>query len=199
MIELSPIFAPSKRRIMKIERFILTRLLNWELKGDFPDVRKSVLIFAPHTSHYDAVIGKLVLCSYGVPHTLLSKKELFNFPMNIVMHILGAIPVGGVKGHNAIHDAASILNHSDEQHLVICPEGQLAPTDRWNPGFYYIALKANVPIIVGYLDFGKREAGVKAVIRDLDDKNEIYRQMAEMYAGVKGFHPERFELPKYIS
>ncbi len=133
---------------MSIERFILTRLLGWRVTREFPEVSKSITVFAPHTSYWDAVIGKLVLRSYGVPHRLLSKKELFHFPMCIAMHLLGAVPIGGVKGHNAIHDAARMLEDADELHLVICPEGQLTPTDRWNPGFYYMAVKAGVPVVV---------------------------------------------------
>ena len=182
---------------MVVEHFLLTRLLRWRVTSDFPDVSKSIMVFAPHTSYWDAVIGKLVLRSYGVRHTLLSKKELFHFPMSIAMHLLGAIPIGGVKGHNAIHDAVSILESGQEMHLVICPEGQLAATDRWNPGFYYMAVKAGVPFVVVYLDYAKREAGVKGVIRDLENQQEVYRQLAEMYAGVTARHPECFLLPRY--
>jgi len=182
---------------MSIEHIILTRLLHWRVASDFPDISRSITVFAPHTSYWDAVIGKLVLRSYRVPHTLLSKKELFRFPMSIVMHLLGAVPVGGVKGHNAIHDAAAMLNRSKKMHLVICPEGQLAPTDRWNPGFYYMAVKAQAPIIVVYLDYGNREAGVKGVISDLQDLNEVYHKLADMYRGTKACHPDQFQLPKY--
>lgn len=183
---------------MIIERFILTRLLGWRVASVFPNVKKSVTVFAPHTSYWDAVIGKLVLQSYGVPHRLLSKKELFYFPMSIAMRLLGAVPIGGVKGHNAIHDAARMLEETDELHLIICPEGQLAAIDRWNPGFYYMAVKAGVPVVVVYMDYRRREAGVKGVISNLDDRNKVYQQLAEMYAGVSACHPSEFLLPKYI-
>ena len=182
---------------MVIESFILTRLLGWRVTSDFPDVEKSIMVFAPHTSYWDAIVGKLVLRAWGVPHHFLSKKELFRFPMVIVMRLLGAIPIGGVKGHNAIHDAVSLLDGEERMHLVICPEGQLAPTDRWNPGFYYMAVKARVPVVVVYLDFARKEAGVKGVITDLENQNEVYRQLAAMYRGVTARHPERFLLPKY--
>ncbi len=182
---------------MKIEQFILTKCLGWKITSDFPKISKSIVAFAPHTSYWDAVIGKLVLRTFGVPNLLFIKKELFYFPMSIAMYLLGAKPIGGVKGHNAIHEAVSILDREDSMHLVICPEGQLAPTDRWNPGFYYMAVKAGVPIIAVYLDYAKREAGVKGVIYDLDNQTEVYRQLSEMYAGVTARYPERFLLPKY--
>ena len=171
---------------MVIDRFLLTRLLRWRVLSDFPEVSKSITVFAPHTSYWDAIIGKLVLRSYGVRHTLLSKKELFHFPMSIAMHLLGAMPIGGVKGHNALHDAVSILESEQQMHLVICPEGQ-----------FYMAVKAGVPIIVVYLDYAKRTAGVKGVIRDLENQQEVYRQLAEMYADVTARHPVGFLLPRY--
>ena len=175
---------------------ILT-IIGWKVVTDFPEIDKSVTVFAPHTSYWDAVIGKVLLCYMGIPHTPLSKKELFRFPMSIAMRWLGSIPVGGVKGHNAIYDAVEILNHSDKMHLVVCPEGTRYPTDRWNPGFYYMAYRAKVPIIVIYMDYGRKEAGVKGVITNLDSLNEVYKQMAEMYSGVTARHPDDFELPIY--
>ncbi len=182
---------------MKLEQFVLTKCLRWKVTSDFPEICKSIIVFAPHTSYWDAVIGKLVLRAFGVRHILLSKKELFHFPMSIAMHLFGAMPIGGVKGHNAIHDAVSILDGKDCMHLVICPEGQLAATDHWNPGFYYMAVKAGVPIIVVYLDYAKREAGVKGIIYDLKNQAGVYRRLSEMFADVTARHPENFLLPKY--
>lgn len=181
---------------MRTERFILCNIMGWKVVTDFPEVDKSVMAFAPHTSYWDTVLGKLVLRIYGIPHRLLSKKELFHFPMNVVMRLLGGVPVGGVKGHNAIHDAVGMLNKSDKIHLLICPEGQLAPTDRWNPGFYYMAVKTGVPIVVVFLDYGKKEAGVKGVIYNPGSIDDVYRQLAEMYRGVTARYPDRFLLPK---
>lgn len=60
-----------------------------------------------------------------------------------------------------------------------------------------MAVKAGVPIIVVYLDYAKRTSGVKGVIRDLENQQEVYRQLAEMYADVTARHPEGFLLPRY--
>lgn len=180
---------------MIIER-ILLKILGYKITTKFPDVPKSILVFAPHTSYWDAAIGKLVLKVWRVPHHFLGKKELFRFPMVIVMRLLGAIPIRGIKGHNSIYDAVNLLGKKERMHLVICPEGKFAPTEHWNPGFYYMAVKAHVPVVVAYIDYGRREAGIKGVISDLSDKNKVYQQLAEMYRGVTARHPECFLLPK---
>ena len=181
---------------MNIDRIILTQILGWRVADEFPAIRKSILVFAPHTSYWDAIVGKLVLRSFGVRHRLLSKKELFRFPMGIVMRMIGAIPIRGVKGQNAIWHVSHLLEEADELHLVICPEGGFAPTDRWDAGFYYMAYKAQIPIIAVYLDYKKKEAGLAGIISDLTSQREVYRQLAEMYRGVTARHPDRFLLPK---
>ena len=195
-IRKSCIFTIGKGIVMWIAR-VLLKILGFKITTEFPDVQKSILVFAPHTSYWDAAIGKLVMKVWGVPHRLLGKKELFRFPMVIVMRLLGGIPIRGIKGHNSIYDAVNLLNKEDRMHLVICPEGKFAPTDRWNPGFYYMAAKAHVPVVVAFIDYGRKEAGVKGVISDLSDKNKVYHQLADMYRGVTARHPECFLLPKY--
>ena len=181
---------------MGIARFIL-KILGYKITTDFPEIPKSIIVFAPHTSYWDAVIGKLVMKVWGVPHHFLGKKELFRFPMVIIVRLLGVIPIRGIKGHNSIYDAVNVLNGKDRMHLAICPEGGFAPTNHWNPGFYYMAVKANVPIVVAYIDYGRREGGIKGVITDLSGLNKVYQQLAEMYSGVTARHPECFLLPHY--
>ncbi len=181
---------------MQAEKCILTKLLGWKVTTPYPAVRKSIVVFAPHTSYMDAFIGVLALRSYGVPYRLLSKKELFRFPTVIVMRLLGAIPVRGVKGHNAIYEAAAILKGAGSMHLVICPEGMLAATDRWNSGFYYMAVKAQVPIIAAYMDYSRKEVGIRKVISCRQTREDVFDQLAEAYKGVTGRHPENFLLPQ---
>ena len=153
---------------------------------------------APHTAYRDAIYGKLALHSVGVKTRLLTYYEYFFFPLNIFLKIIGCVPVGG-KGHNAINEAVAILKSDNKYHLVICPEGQLAPTDHWNPGFYYMAAKAEVPIVVGYLDYKKKEAGIKTVITDTSDKDAVLKIVSESYNSVTGKYPEKFLTPKTIS
>ena len=168
--------------------------LGWEIKGDFPDIKKSIIIFAPHTAHIDALYGKLGITEIGIKYKFLSKKELFFFPMNLVMKKFGSIAVRGVKNQNAIYQVAEILNNSDELHIVISPEGWIKKVSDWNKGFYYIALKAKVPIIVASLDYKKKEMGIKGVIYDLKDYDSVESQINTWYKDVSGKCPEQFVL-----
>ena len=90
---------------------LLLNKLGWTINGDFPDVKKSITIFAPHTAHIDALYGKLAFMELGVNYLFLSKKELFFFPMNLVMKKFGSMAVGGIKNGNAIYKVANTLNN----------------------------------------------------------------------------------------
>lgn len=180
-----------------IESFVLKQVLGWKLQGEFPEVPQSIIVVAPHTSYWDAVIGKLFLRSVGVKHKLLSKKELFFFPANIVMYLIGAIPIRGVKNSNGILTVKRMFKEKKNLHVVICPEGGFAKTEKWGAGFYYMALKADVPIIVAYMDYSQKEVGVKGIITDLSSIDRVYQTLSVYYEGVSARYPENFVLPKF--
>ena len=177
-----------------ISGYLLKDVLGWKIKGEFPDIKKSITIFAPHTAHIDALYGKLGIAQMGVRYLFLSKKELFFFPMNIVMKKFGSMAVRGVKDENAIYRVVKILNENDELHVVISPEGSINRVTNWNKGFYYMAKKASVPIVVTSLDYTKKEMEVKGVIYDLNDYVTVIKQINQMYNGVTGKVPQNFSL-----
>lgn len=179
-----------------ISGYILTNILGWKIKGELLFVKKSIFIFAPHTSYYDALYGKLFLNDLGIKYKILSKKELFWFPMNVIMKLYGSIPVRGVVGKNAIYQVSQILEESQSLHVILSPEGALAKVTKWNKGFYYMAYKAKVPIVVGSIDYKKKEIGVKGIIENLNDEEEVMHQINTMYSDVIAKYPEKFSLNK---
>jgi len=166
--------------------------MGWKVTGEFPDIKKSIVIFAPHTAHIDALYGKLGITEVGIKFKFLSKKELFFFPMNLVMKKFGSVPVRGVKGQNAIFMVTEMMKENEELHIVISPEGWIKKVHKWNRGFYHMARKANIPIVVAYLDYAKKEVGIKGAIYDTSDYKTVVREMNKMYEGVQGKVPENF-------
>jgi len=171
-------------------------VIGWKLTGEFPNIKKSIIIFAPHTAHIDAFYGKLGFNELGIKHLFLSKKELFFFPMNIVMKKFGSMPVRGVKGVNAIYQVTNILSKTNELNIVLSPEGRIRKVEDWNKGFYHMATKANIPIVVAFLDYKKKELGIKGVIYDLEDYDKVVKNINTMYKDVKGKNPNDFFLTK---
>ncbi|MCD4678215.1 MAG: 1-acyl-sn-glycerol-3-phosphate acyltransferase [Desulfobacula sp.] len=178
-------------------KYILTTVLGWKIKGDFPNLNKSVIIFAPHTSYWDGFYGKLYLKNIGVKHKFLSKKELFKFPLNLLMYTYGSIPVS--SGKTFILQISEIYNSNKEIHIVLSPEGTRRKVIKWKKGFYYISKRANVPIVVGYIDYEKKEIGIKGVIKNNNDMKETMNGIGKMYKNVSAKYPEDFILDKRYS
>lgn len=114
--------------------------------------------------------------------------------MNILMKWYGAIPVRGVIGQNAIYQVAQMLEDAQNLHVILSPEGGFAKVSKWDKGFYYMAYKAKVPIIVAYLDYKKKEIGIKGVIDNLESLITVMQQINTMYKDVTAKHPRNFSL-----
>ncbi len=175
-----------------ISRYILVNLLGWKIKDEFPNIKKSIIIFAPHTSYWDGLYGKLYLMQLGINYKFLSKKEFFKFPLNYFFKIYGSIPVSKTKEY--IDYVVELIKISHELHIVLSPEGQLAKTTRWKKGYYYMAVGANVPIVVGFIDYKRKEIGIKGVIDSLSSIEVVRKEVAELYSDVSAKYPEKFSL-----
>lgn len=181
--------------------FILRYILRWKItfKCSRMMTTSAMIIMAPHTSYWDGIIGKIAIIAIGWKHIFLSAPHLFNeFPMKYIMRSIGAIPI---EGSRSIFNAVQLLK-ADCMKLVICPEGQLAPTDKWNPGFFYMATKAKVPIIVITFNYKTRTITIKDVIQVSEQKQynakTIMIPIEEMYSDDDTYakYPDKFVLPK---
>ena len=180
-----------------ISKYLLTNVLGWTIEGSFPNLRKSVIIFAPHTSYWDGLYGKLYFMQSGISYKFLSKKEFFKFPMKYFFKAFGSIPV--YKSNRYVNQIVEYFNNSEQLHIVLSPEGHRRKTTHWKKGFYYMACRANVPIVVGYLDYKNKQMGIKGVIEDTRDVNETMKKVANMYQDINAKYPDFFGLDKRYS
>lgn len=141
-------------RIIGLPVLLLWRLSGWRAKGGLPDNDKLILIAAPHTSNWDYV-AMFALAAHvrRRPQTLL-KASATQWPIvGTLLRWLGAIPIDRSKSNNAVQQAADLIKARDRVVLVIAPEGTRKRADHWRSGFYHIAVAADVPIVLGYLDY----------------------------------------------
>lgn len=172
------------------------RLLGWKLVGSIPDdVKKCVIAVAPHTSIDDFILGRIAYCSVGRPVKFLIKKEFFKNPLlRPILIKLGGIPVDRSRSNNVVNQVANLFNNCDELNIIITPEGTRKLVHNWKRGFYYIALKANVPIVLGFLDFKKKELGFGPLIYPTGVFEEDWKIMEKFYRGINAKHPDRYNL-----
>lgn len=175
------------------------RTSGWKIEGKFPaDVKKCVMIAAPHTSNWDLFYARTAFYIMGVPLRYTIKKEMMEyFPLNVLLKGLGAIPIerDKTKAHRAgqgsmVHAMAKLFHQHDELVVMVTPEATRKFVKHWKTGFYQVALRANVPIVCGYLDYAKKHAGIGPVIYPSGNVEEDMLKILTFYDSVTGKYPE---------
>lgn len=174
-------------------KFIL-RLIGWKITGETHLPDKSVICVAPHTSNWDLPLGLIVYKAMGRKASFLIKKEWFFFPMSVFFRALGGIPVDRSRKSSLTEQMAEIYAKKNKFELAITPEATRKRNPDWKKGFYFIALEAEVPIVVVAIDYGKKEVDFKAVIMPTSDVDGGIAQIKACYKDVKAKHPENFSL-----
>jgi 1-acyl-sn-glycerol-3-phosphate acyltransferase len=174
--------------------FIL-KIFGWKVTSGVPEgISKAVVVMAPHTSNWDFVIGRLAFASQGVRISLMIKKESFFFPLGPILKALGGIPVDRRHSQNTVKTITKHFEESEKFFLIITPEGTRKRVDRWKKGFYFIAENAKVPILLGYLDYRKKEGGIGPTIIPGGDFDRDFARIQDFYRDKHACHPEKFSL-----
>ncbi len=180
--------------LAKVSLFFL-RLFGWNTSGSLPPgVEKAILIVAPHTSNWDFVIGRLTFWSSRVKIRVLIKKEVFVFPFGILLRKMGAVPVARGKKNNMVDQVVDLLNQNEKMVVVITPEGTRQLTRKWKKGFYLIAMQAQVPIVLAFIDYRKKTGGVGPILHPTGDFEKDMEFIQNFYKEKSARHPERFSL-----
>jgi 1-acyl-sn-glycerol-3-phosphate acyltransferase len=178
---------------------VILKLLHYKVDlVNIPKEKKYVLVFAPHTSWTDFAIGKIALTAMGVKTTFLIKKEMFFFPLGSYLRYIGGYPVDR-KGTKSLTDTlAEYIKKKDEIAFLIAPEGTRKRVETWKRGFYHIAQKAGVPVVLGYLDYRDRKGGIGPVFYITGDYEADLQEIQKFYYGMKGRKKGRFYLEEKL-
>lgn len=175
-------------------RFIYHRLLGWKTVITVPFYEKCVICAAPHTSNWDLLIGKLFYGSLGRRASFLMKKEWFFFPLNLVFKAMGGIPVNRGKKNSLVDQMARRFASRSRFNLAITPEGTRKANPEWKKGFYYIALQAQVPIMLFGIDYPSKTITCTKAIMPSGDIEKDMREIKRYFMQFTGRHPEYFSV-----
>ena len=189
---------PVIRELFRIIAFILLKLTGWKLKGRFPRNRSCVVIAAPHTSNWDFFYGLLLILSAGADTYWMGKASLFKFPFGGIMKWLGGIPVDRNRNNNIVSQVAESFSQNKPLAITIPPEGSRSAVRYWKSGFYFIALKSNVPILLGFLDFENRTGGFGPLFYPTGDIDADMATIRQFYKNIRGRYPVQ-ETPAALS
>jgi 1-acyl-sn-glycerol-3-phosphate acyltransferase len=171
------------------------KLIGWKIGSRLdPAIKQCVLVAAPHTSNYDYPIALATLYACGVSVRFLAKESLFRFPLGVLMKASGGIPVDRSKHHNMVDAMVNMFKHSEELILMIPAEGTRSFVKEWKSGFYHTAIGANVPIVLGYLDYGKKIAVFGDLFHPTEDYQKDLAAIQDFYRQFTARHPQRSSL-----
>jgi len=167
-------------------------LNSWKIEENSPTgVKKCVIVVGPHTSNWDFVLGRLAFILYGIKPKILIKKDLFFPPLGWLLKALGGIPVDRKKNNNITDLAVRLFAKSDELYMVFTPEGTRSYNPNWKKGFYYIALKAKVPIYICYMDFENKKGGFHSLFEPTGDIDKDIAYIKSVLGQFKGKYPDK--------
>ncbi len=173
-----------------LARFILW-LGGWTAVGRIPDAPKAVVIAAPHTSNWDAVWALSYKTAIGIDIKFFAKHSLFWFPLGALLRGLGGIPLDRSQAKSAVQQAVSRFESENQFYFGLAPEGTRGLRDAWKTGFYRIAREANVPVLLGALDYKARRVGILGRLDLTGDTEADLARCAEFYRDIEGRWPEK--------
>jgi len=173
----------------------LLRRAGWNITPFPEDIQKAVVVGGPHTSNWDGVLAVLSGSALGLDSRVLVKNNLFFWPLGPVLKKLGAIPINRGQSSGVVEQAAAEFRQREKLILIVTPEGTRRSAPRWKTGFYYIALQAEVPIVLATADYNRKELSYPRVIRPSGDLEADLHKMYSVFSQVTPRHPERLSGP----
>lgn len=164
-------------------------LFGWKVIGEEPEERKAIGIIAPHTSNWDVLLMFVMANCMRLKSNWLAKDNLLKPPFGFLFRALGAIPVDRASSQNVVDQVADIFANTDQLYLAVAPDGTRKKTDYWRTGFYWMALKAEVPVVLMYIDYAKKEVGFGDQFYVTGDIEKDFQRFKAFYDQVTPKHP----------
>jgi 1-acyl-sn-glycerol-3-phosphate acyltransferase len=166
----------------------ILRAGGWRMVGEFPDIPKLVLVGAPHSSNWDGVWGFAAKLALGLDIKILGKRELFWWPLSVVLGWLGVIAVDRTDAHGVVEVLADRIRNADRFWFGLAPEGTRKPVERWKTGFWKIARAADVPVLPAYFHYPDKVIGIGPPVHLTGDMAADMARLRAWYRPWQGRH-----------
>ncbi len=182
----TPIVTP----LLRLLSIGILKIIGWKAIGRPVENARFVLIGAPHTSNWDFPLMLLVVLKLRLKVYWMGKHSLFPFPVGWFMKWLGGIPVDRSRAHNLVDQTVRQYQENPEMIVLVPPEGTRSKVKEWKTGFYRIAVNAQVPVLMGYVDAATKEAGLADFFHPTGDIDVDMPAIRAFYADKVGINPE---------
>ena len=172
-------------------------LTGWYCEPIPHEYKKAVIAYAPHTSNWDFPLLMSARFANKVNVQWAGKSEMFRWPFRKVLTFLGGVPIERSKSTNMVQSVVNIFNSQERFLYAMSPEGTRKYQDFWRSGFYYIALEANVPIILYQLDYKNKRVTIGDVIKVTGDIEKDLAAIDMVFKDVTPKFKEKYCLAKF--
>lgn len=171
------------------------KLLGWRFvfEPTKEEMRKCVIVCAPHTSNWDFIYAVLAFWYYQIPMKVFIKDDYTKGFLGWFVKRLGGIGVDRSKRNNLVPYAIELFREPNDFCLLVTPEGTRKFTKKWRRGFYEIAKGANVPVFLGYVDYKNKIGGVGRRV-ELEGRTfeEVMEDIQSFYRKDMAKYPEQY-------
>ncbi|MBM4231323.1 MAG: glycerol acyltransferase [Gammaproteobacteria bacterium] len=131
-------------------------LAGWRVEGNLPNLRKFVLVVAPHTSNWDFVVGFLVYLALQIETLWFAKHTALRGPLGPLGRHFGAVAIDRSRAGHVVQAYIEEFNKRESMILTLAPEGTRSRVADWKHGFHHVARGAGVPMVPVALDFSRK-------------------------------------------
>ena len=170
---------------------VIFHILGWRLIGTYPsEIKKMVIIVAPHTSSWDVPLGLLVNFWQKIHADFYVKKEMFKGILGPILRLVKAIPLDRRGNLNLVDAIVNDMKAASRRIILLTPEGTRKKVAHFKTGFYHIADKAQVPILPVIFDYANKKMIMKDLIYTTGQADEEIKKIEDIFRGYKGKIPE---------
>ena len=170
---------------------LFLKTMGWRVEGKIPNIKKFVIIAAPHTSNWDFLLGILFVTRHGIGLRWVGKDSLFRWPLKWFFLKLGGLPINRREPTGAIRKLADSFAQNEKLTICIAPEGTRAKGDHWRTGFYRLAQEATVPVGLGFFDYHRKCVGIERWVSLSGDEEADLALFRSYYADKAALYPEK--------
>ena len=176
---------------MLLSKWIL-KIIGWKVAITTPDYDKCLICVAPHTSNWDFILGERAYSSVGRKAGFLMKEAWFFWPLGYFFKAIGGIPVPKKRGSSLTEEIVQKFRSSSRLVLAITPEGTRKGTAKWRHGFLYIAKEADIPLLLGAIDYKHKTIEITTEFKPTGDVEADMRAIKDFYCKYNAKYPEKF-------
>lgn len=171
----------------------LHKASGWKVEGEIPNLKKFILVGAPHTSNWDFVHALILIWALDLKLNVLAKHTLFKIPiLKNILSGIGGIPVDR-NNPQLVVDEVSKLTEGDGGVIIgLTPEGTRKRVEKWKSGFLRIAEQTDSKIVLIGIDFDKKVCSFSGFFEPTGDNEQDIKFIKNFYKNFKPKIPNNF-------